>query len=85
MAGSLRGWSLFHECTTVLYEGKPVGTPDAGAFWRVMAQHGVRTFFTAPTGAGLGRPEIPRGAMPTLWHNDAGFQRTYLDAHPGIT
>ena len=32
---------LFHGCTTVLYEGKPVGTPDAGAFWRVIAQHGV--------------------------------------------
>ena len=32
---------LFHGCTTVLYEGKPVGTPDAGAFWRVIAEHGV--------------------------------------------
>ena len=40
---------LFHGNTTVLYEGKPVGTPDAGAFWRVIAQHGVRVFFTAPT------------------------------------
>ena len=40
---------LFHGNTTVLYEGKPVGTPDAGAFWRVIAQHGVRAFFTAPT------------------------------------
>ena len=33
---------LFHGCTTILYEGKPVGTPDAGAFWRVIAEHGVR-------------------------------------------
>ena len=35
--------------TTILYEGKPVGTPDAGAFWRVIAQHKVKVLFTAPT------------------------------------
>ena len=40
---------LFHGCTTVLYEGKPVGTPDAGAFWRVISEHRVSTLFTAPT------------------------------------
>ena len=40
---------LLHGCTTILYEGKPVGTPDAGAFWRVISQHGVRALFTAPT------------------------------------
>jgi propionyl-CoA synthetase len=40
---------LFHGCTTILYEGKPVGTPDPGAFWRVIAQHGVSVLFTAPT------------------------------------
>jgi len=40
---------LLHGCTTVLYEGKPVGTPDAGAFWRVAADHGVVALFTAPT------------------------------------
>ncbi|MBN1829881.1 MAG: propionyl-CoA synthetase [Deltaproteobacteria bacterium] len=40
---------LFMGCTTVLYEGKPVGTPDPGAFWRVIAQHGVNVLFTAPT------------------------------------
>ena len=40
---------LLHGTTTVLYEGKPVGTPDAGAFWRVIAQHNVKTMFTAPT------------------------------------
>ena len=40
---------LLHGCTTVLYEGKPVGTPDAGAFWRVVSQHGVKILFTAPT------------------------------------
>ncbi|MCP3976567.1 MAG: propionyl-CoA synthetase [bacterium] len=40
---------LIHGCTTVLYEGKPVGTPDPGAFWRVIEQHGVSVLFTAPT------------------------------------
>ena len=40
---------LFAGATTVLYEGKPVGTPDAGAFWRVIAKHGVTALFTAPT------------------------------------
>jgi len=40
---------LFHGCTTVLYEGKPVGTPDAGAFWRVISEHKVSVMFTAPT------------------------------------
>ncbi len=40
---------LLHGCTTILYEGKPVGTPDAGAFWRVIADHGVNVMFTAPT------------------------------------
>lgn len=40
---------LFQGCTTVLYEGKPVGTPDAGAFWRVISEHKVKVLFTAPT------------------------------------
>ena len=40
---------LLHGCTTILYEGKPVGTPDAGAFWRVISEHGVKALFTAPT------------------------------------
>ncbi|MEA2904444.1 MAG: propionyl-CoA synthetase, partial [Alphaproteobacteria bacterium] len=40
---------LLHGCTTILYEGKPVGTPDAGAFWRVISEHGVVAMFTAPT------------------------------------
>jgi acyl-coenzyme A synthetase/AMP-(fatty) acid ligase len=40
---------LFKGCTSVLYEGKPVRTPDAGAFWRVLAQHKVKSFFVAPT------------------------------------
>ncbi len=40
---------LLNGCTTIVYEGKPVGTPDAGAFWRVISQHKVRAMFTAPT------------------------------------
>jgi propionyl-CoA synthetase len=40
---------LLHGCTTVLYEGKPVMTPDAGAFWRVISEYGVKAIFTAPT------------------------------------
>ncbi|HEX6616315.1 MAG TPA: AMP-binding protein, partial [Gemmatimonadales bacterium] len=52
---------LFHGNTTVLYEGKPVGTPDAGAFWRVIAQHGVRALFTAPTAFRAIKREDPEG------------------------
>jgi propionyl-CoA synthetase len=52
---------LLHGCTTVLYEGKPVGTPDAGAFWRVIGQHGVSTLFTAPTAFRAIRQQDPDG------------------------
>jgi propionyl-CoA synthetase len=52
---------LLHGCTTVLYEGKPVGTPDAGAFWRVIAEHGVSTLFTAPTAFRAIRQQDPDG------------------------
>ncbi|MCP1547843.1 MULTISPECIES: propionyl-CoA synthetase [Methylorubrum] len=51
---------LLHGCTTVLYEGKPVGTPDAGAFWRVTAEHGAATLFTAPTALRAIKKEDPR-------------------------
>jgi len=47
----------------VLYEGKPVGTPDAGAFWRVCAEHGVSTLFTAPTAFRAIRQQDPDGAL----------------------
>ena len=53
---------LIHGNTTILYEGKPVGTPDAGAFWRVVAQHGVSALFTAPTAFRAIRREDPDGA-----------------------
>jgi propionyl-CoA synthetase len=52
---------LLHGCTTVLYEGKPVGTPDPGAFWRVIAEHGVHALFTAPTAIRAIRREDPEG------------------------
>ncbi|WP_119460288.1 propionyl-CoA synthetase [Rhodospirillaceae bacterium SYSU D60014] len=54
---------LLHGCTTVLYEGKPVGTPDAGAFWRVIAQHKVSTLFTAPTAFRAIKRDDPAGAL----------------------
>jgi propionyl-CoA synthetase len=54
---------LFHGCTTVLYEGKPVGTPDAGAFWRVIEEHGVCTLFTAPTAFRAIRQQDPDGEL----------------------
>jgi len=52
---------LLHGCTTVLYEGKPVGTPDAGAFWRVISQHKIGAMFTAPTAFRAIRQQDPEG------------------------
>jgi propionyl-CoA synthetase len=67
------GWAVGHSytvyaplllgCTTVMYEGKPVGTPDAGAFWRVIEEHGVRVFFTAPTAFRAVKREDPEGRL----------------------
>ncbi|MCJ2068741.1 propionyl-CoA synthetase [Methylobacterium sp. J-030] len=53
---------LLHGCTTVLYEGKPVGTPDAGAFWRVVSEYGVACLFTAPTALRAIKKEDSKGA-----------------------
>ncbi|MFI5912913.1 propionyl-CoA synthetase [Dactylosporangium sp. NPDC051541] len=71
-AASDVGWVVGHSyivyapllagATTVLYEGKPVGTPDAGAFWRVVADHGVNVMFAAPTAIRAIRKEDPDGA-----------------------
>jgi len=52
---------LFYGCTTVVYEGKPVGTPDPGAFWRVISQHRVKVLFTAPTAFRAIKKEDPNG------------------------
>ena len=54
---------LLRGATTILYEGKPVGTPDAGAFWRVCEQHGVNVLFTAPTAFRAIKKEDPNGAL----------------------
>jgi len=51
---------LLQGCATVLYEGKPVGTPDAGAYWRVIQEHRVRSFFVAPTGLRAVRQKDPK-------------------------
>ena len=67
------GWVVGHSyivygpllagATTVMYEGKPVGTPDAGAFWRLIEDHGVRSFFTAPTALRAIRRADPEGEL----------------------
>jgi len=67
------GWVVGHSyivyapllagATTVMYEGKPVGTPDAGAFWRVVAEHGVKVMFTAPTAIRAVKKEDPDGRL----------------------
>lgn len=72
-AASDLGWQVGHSytvygpllkgATSVLYEGKPVGTPDAGAFWRVCAQHGVNVLFTAPTTFRAIKKEDPEGRL----------------------
>ena len=58
---------LLHGATTVLYEGKPVGTPDAGAFWRVISEHGAVAFFTAPTAFRAIKKEDPQGKLFTSY------------------
>ncbi len=54
---------LLHGCTTILFEGKPVGTPDAGTFWRIIAEHGVVALFTAPTAFRAIKKEDPKGTF----------------------
>ncbi|MDY6791947.1 MAG: propionyl-CoA synthetase [Thermodesulfobacteriota bacterium] len=54
---------LFRGCTTILFEGKPVGTPDAGVFWRVISEHKVNCLFTAPTAFRAIKREDPQAKM----------------------
>src|SRR6516225_8705147 len=54
---------LLHGCTSILYEGKPVGTPDPGAFWRVISEHGCAAMFTAPTAFRAIKKEDPQGKL----------------------
>jgi propionyl-CoA synthetase len=86
-AASDVGWVVGHSyivyapllagCTTVLYEGKPVGTPDAGAFWRVSAEHGVKVLFTAPTAIRAIKKEDPQGALMAR-HDLSRLEALYL-------
>jgi propionyl-CoA synthetase len=86
-AASDLGWAVGHSyivyaplltgCTTILYEGKPVGTPDPGAFWRVIAQHGVKVLFTAPTAFRAIKKEDPGGSY-LADHDLAGFASLFL-------
>jgi len=72
-AASDIGWAVGHSytvygpllqgCTSILYEGKPVGTPDAGAFWRVISQHAVKVLFTAPTTFRVIRQQDPDATL----------------------
>ncbi|MFK8079089.1 MAG: propionyl-CoA synthetase [Granulosicoccus sp.] len=68
---------LFHGCTTIMYEGKPVGTPDAGAFWRVIQDHKVKVLFTAPTAFRGIKREDPEGALLTDYDTSC-LQALYL-------
>lgn len=68
---------LFAGCTTVVFEGKPVGTPDASTFWRVIAEHRVRSFFTAPTALRAIKREDPDGLLPGL-HDLSGLKALFL-------
>ncbi len=54
---------LIHGNTTIVFEGKPVGTPDAGTFWRVIQEHGVKVLFTAPTAFRAIKREDPNGEL----------------------
>ena len=72
-AASDVGWVVGHSyivyapllagCTTIMFEGKPVGTPDAGTFWRVISEHKVSALFTAPTAFRAIKKEDPKGAL----------------------
>jgi propionyl-CoA synthetase len=80
------GWVVGHSyivyapllvgATTVLYEGKPIGTPDAGAFWRVAAEYGARSLFTAPTALRAIRKNDPDGAL-IKDYDLSGFKALY--------
>ena len=86
-AASDVGWVVGHSyivyapllkgCTTVLYEGKPVGTPDPGAFWRVISQHRVSVLFTAPTAFRAIKKEDPAGEYVKKY-DLSGFRTLFL-------
>ncbi|MCB2119982.1 MAG: propionyl-CoA synthetase [Rhodobacteraceae bacterium] len=86
-AASDVGWVVGHSyicyapliagCTTIVFEGKPVGTPDAGTFWRVIQNHKVKSFFTAPTALRAIKREDPKGEL-IADYNLKGLRALYL-------
>ncbi|GGD27343.1 propionyl-CoA synthetase [Sinisalibacter lacisalsi] len=68
---------LIHGNTTIVFEGKPVGTPDAGTFWRVISEHGVKSFFTAPTAFRAVKREDPKGEFVKK-HDLSCLKQVYL-------
>jgi propionyl-CoA synthetase len=86
-AASDIGWVVGHSyivyapllkgCTAILYEGKPVGTPDAGAYWRLIAEHGVKAMFTAPTAFRAIKRDDPDGKY-LAGHDLSRFQTLFL-------
>ncbi len=68
---------LIHGNTTVVFEGKPVGTPDPGTFWRVISEHNVRSFFTAPTAIRAVKREDPKGTFKERY-DLSGLRALYL-------
>ena len=68
---------LIHGNTTIVFEGKPVGTPDAGTFWRVIAEHNVRSFFTAPTALRAIKRDDPKGELVKNY-DISGLRALYL-------
>ena len=68
---------LLHGCTTIVFEGKPVGTPDAGVFWRVISQHKVRAMFTAPTAFRAIKREDPEAEL-LKQYDMTGFETLFL-------
>ncbi len=86
-AASDIGWVVGHSyivyapllagCTSIIYEGKPVGTPDAAAYWRVIAEHGVSTLFTAPTAFRAIKKEDPQAKL-LAGHDLSKFRVLFL-------
>ncbi|WHZ36022.1 propionate-CoA ligase PrpE [Sagittula sp. MA-2] len=68
---------LIHGNTTIVFEGKPVGTPDAGTFWRVISEHKVKSFFTAPTAFRAVKREDPKGEYVGKY-DLSGLRAVYL-------
>ncbi|KAJ8135166.1 hypothetical protein OY671_011621, partial [Metschnikowia pulcherrima] len=91
-AASDSGWVVGHSyivygpssagCATVVFEGKPVGTPDAGTFWRVISRHKVNSSFTAPTALRAIRKEDAEGSFPARYDMSAS-RAVYIGGERG--